>query len=418
MGRALGPMDDSSSWAESLQRYQAARTTRPAPDEAYAKPERITRRMRAAEEVSYNPLLQTFTSADREGAARESERKAVVSHLNNARDRQIASESPFNILSMVDKRSGLPSAPERMASSAPRQSEHFETPTFRHPLDSCYPYNIVSNIGHSEHHYAAPALRPGNKTADAADVAPPPKLQNVKALPRDFNILSNKYRENHEAKMDVEHELQRRTAARKYWETHDYDCMSCKYYNPEKEADAKSKDKATEAAQPTKQFNRLPPSMQRGEGYVYDITSHQVKNEALYARKSAAEQRWLDSKKETWGRDAAARQRGIEQKDLEDNRALNRASHRRYFERYAHGFSIIDHRDYTDPSTYLPPCRTMPPRSLWGQLGEPTKPGMPSRDRPRAAPRAEASAAVASSAAPDASAGPPARKPVRTGGFQ
>ena len=111
-------------------------------------------------------------------------------------------------------------------------------------------------------------------------------------------------------------------------------------------------------------------------------------------------------------------QRGIEQKDLEDNRALNRASHRRYFERYAHGFSIIDHRDYTDPSTYLPPCRTMPPRSLWGQLGEPTKPGMPSRDRPRAAPRAEASAAVASSAAPDASAGPPARKPVRTGGFQ
>ena len=35
--------------------------------------------------------------------------------------------------------------------------------------------------------------------------------------------------------------------------------------------------------QPMKQFNRLPPSLQKGEGYVYDITTHVVKNKELCA---------------------------------------------------------------------------------------------------------------------------------------
>ena len=32
---------------------------------------------------------------------------------------------------------------------------------------------------------------------------------------------------------------------------------------------------------------RLPPSLQKGEGYVYDITTHAVKNKELYDRKKA-----------------------------------------------------------------------------------------------------------------------------------
>ena len=47
---------------------------------------------------------------------------------------------------------------------------HAETPTFRHPLDSCYQYNIVSNLSLADHHYTAPELRPKVKDADLNNI--------------------------------------------------------------------------------------------------------------------------------------------------------------------------------------------------------------------------------------------------------
>jgi len=35
---------------------------------------------------------------------------------------------------------------------------------------------------------------------------------------------------------------------------------------------------------------RLPPSLQKGEGYLYDITTHTVKNEELYALKEVIQE--------------------------------------------------------------------------------------------------------------------------------
>ena len=81
------------------------------------------------------------------------------------------------------------------------------------------------------------------------------------------------------------------TAAKKYWETHDYDTFECKYIHPDKEAFYQAREAEERERQPMKAFKRLPPSLQRGEGYVYDITTHVVKNQELYGRKKAEEQR-------------------------------------------------------------------------------------------------------------------------------
>ena len=155
------------------------------------------------EEVTYHPLLQTFTDSKSESAARAAEKEAVVGHLNRARDRQLSTECEYNILNMRNKRSGLP-APAKPPTAAPSSAVDYEAPRFRHPLDSCYPFNIVSNVPLSQHHYTAPCQRPNvpenDWRADATDVLKP-RLQTVKGLPRDYNILSNKYVEEHDAKM-------------------------------------------------------------------------------------------------------------------------------------------------------------------------------------------------------------------------
>lgn len=64
---------------------------------------------------------------------------------------------------------------------------------------------------------------------------------------------------------------------------------------------------------------------------------------------------------------------GMVRQDLEEKRAINRQSHQRYVEALAHGFSILDHRDYTDPYTYIAPARTLPKPTTWQTVG-PTHP--------------------------------------------
>eukprot|EP00965_Chrysotila_dentata_P196227 6177452-Pleurochrysis_carterae.AAC.3 len=207
MPRGFGSLlvDDASSWGEALNNYDASRKTRPMPDEYYAKPARVTHAMKAAEDVTYHPVLQTFSDPAKETFAKQLEKQAVVSHLNRARDRQLAVESEYDILTMSDKRSTLKAKePKKTRQPARDKAADYEAPRLRHPLDSAYPFNIVSNIPLTQHHYSAPTQRPSlpesEFRADAADVTKP-RLQTVKALPRDFNILSNTYVENHEEKM-------------------------------------------------------------------------------------------------------------------------------------------------------------------------------------------------------------------------
>ena len=150
---------EPTSWADIMHRQTSSNQNRPRPDAEYAMPFRETRYAKSRDEVLYNPVLQTFTDRSRETGAKQREATQRVGQLNVARDRQIARESQFDILNMRDKRGGLGSqaadAARAAAAAATLQSQppprHSERPTFRHPLDSCYQFNIVSNFLLGEH---------------------------------------------------------------------------------------------------------------------------------------------------------------------------------------------------------------------------------------------------------------------------
>lgn len=52
---------------------------------------------------------------------------------------------------------------------------------------------------------------------------------------KNYNIVSNKYLENHDTKIVDDDKILRNEAAIKYWKTHDFDVVNCKYYDKEKE---------------------------------------------------------------------------------------------------------------------------------------------------------------------------------------
>jgi len=203
-----------------------------------------------------------------------------------------------------------------------------------------------------------------------------PRLQHKNQLPRDFNILSNRYVEGHEAKVSLEREIQRRQAAQKYWETHDYEPLVGHYINPHKEAAFQEAMEIELEKQPMKSFHRMPPSLQKGEGFVYDITTHQVKNEDLYEKELDKQARKTERDALSWSRAENQRNSGLERAVLGETRAVNRQSHQRYVETFRHGYNIVDHRDYSDPATYIPPPRTRPQPTLWQAVG-PNRPPPP-----------------------------------------
>ena len=58
---------------------------------------------------------------------------------------------------------------------------------------------------------------------------------------KDYNIVSNKYLEHHDLKVVANEQIMRSEAAQKYWKTHDFDPVNCKYYADGKETDFHSK---------------------------------------------------------------------------------------------------------------------------------------------------------------------------------
>ena len=375
------PPSEPASWAEAIKQYHKEKKTRPRPDEEYKRPEYITQFQKTREAVEYHPILQTFRDGARESDARQHEASARVKQINAARDRQIAQEQPFDILTFANKRASLPQPKPLGATDMLKPFDiTAERPTFRHPLDSCYQFNILTNLPLSEQHYAEPKLRPNVReplptTLTGVEVRKP-RLQNKSQLPRDFDILSNRYVEGHESKVRLEREIQRGIACQKFWETHDYEPLAGHFVDPDKEAAYQDMIAMELEKQPLKQFNRLPPNLQRGEGFVYDITTHQVKNEELYQKESEKQARKTERDSLSWSRAEQQRNHGLERAELAERRAVNRQSHQRYVETFRHGYNIVDHRDYRDPATYMPPPQTRPQPTLWQAVG-PNRPPLP-----------------------------------------
>lgn len=349
---------EPQSWEESLAFYKHAQATRPFTDEAYAKPRRVTHAEISRKQVEYNPITQTWRDESRERAARERDKEETLRAQNQAMDRQLANQrSTHDVLNHQRRRHGLPDPQQELGLTFPVKKREQR---LAHPLDSMVPYNIISGLSVEEHHWTPPDQRPQ---------VPPPredtKLRSVTQQPRDYNVLSNQYKREHEERTAAEAERARRVAAERYWATHDYNVLTTQFYDPRKEehyrkiegaakvrrrrrggARARARRRAADRArtrrsaslralirqaeQPNKAFNKLPPSYQSAEGHVYSITNFSVQNPALYSKFAEREQQTIEHKARKWVREAEIVEKEESRAETEMTRTSQRTSHRRY----------------------------------------------------------------------------------------
>ena len=164
--------------------------------------------------------------------------------------------------------------------------------------------------------------------------------------------------------------MNRRMAAQKYWETHHYDIFTTQFFDPADESEARSRHESMLAQQPTRAYNRLPPSVKKSEGYSYDITTHIAKQHELSQGGQTEAKARNGTRQPLSETERIMKERGDRLHELVDNRALSRTSHQRYQESCGRGYDIINPALNAHKKSYNPP----PPRwsrpepALWSTL--------------------------------------------------
>lgn len=178
-------------------------------------------------EAEYNPVTQTFNDPAREADAVKRDAAATVRAQNQAKDRELAAEQTHDILTHERRRKGLPDPQAERGLSFPFAKREQR---IAHPLDSLVPYNILSGKGVDEQHWAPPRFRP---------VVPPQlqdtKLRSITQQPRDYDVLSNRYKRDHDRRVAEEEDRARRVAAERFAATRDFDIIVQRHYDAGKE---------------------------------------------------------------------------------------------------------------------------------------------------------------------------------------
>ena len=82
--------------------------------------------------------------------------------------------------------------------------------------------------------------------------------ENMNKNFKDYNIVSNKYLEHHDHKVVTDEQILRAEAAQKYWKTHDFDIINCKYYDGDKEDGYRKKAAEESKVHGRDQVKKLP----------------------------------------------------------------------------------------------------------------------------------------------------------------
>lgn len=338
---------EPASWGEMLRQHKAKQTSCAwKPQDVRVK--HVTRFEKSREERQFDPILQFYRDPARDEMSRTRTQQETMYRLNRARDKQLRYTQTFDIITHVPKINEPPGArPKQLKKAKP---------------DTRQTHNIITNINFDRHHYAKPGERP--------EVNPPtergPAGCTVKG--RDFNIISNKYITNHQTKDAIDKEMARVGAAEKFWQTRDFNPLTCTFYDERKEADYKQRSESKAKNHGTGFNDRLPATIRMSEGVCYDVITMDVKDQKANAKRVAADNKTINSRI-ALEVEQRVRQRGEKQAELAETRALARVSEDRFKEATRHGYDIVTNQRFAgENARKVHPNRGSTHTKAWDRL--------------------------------------------------
>eukprot|EP00913_Durusdinium_trenchii_P021755 g20440.t1 len=262
------------TWGDQLRAYEREKRYEVDAGLVSGQPLRLLPGMFQAQERTYDPVLGRYRDGAVEGTQRHAEERERVAHLNRARDIQILREQPFNILSQESKLDKLAPGKDPMrlgGHGTLGEKERTKEGKGNFP-DTAVDYNILSNLPFKEQHWAKEDSRPRMKEKS-------PRVRRIPAfLCKDFDIVTNRYLDNHSEKLRQEKRVNLLEATEKHMAKNGFDPLTGKFCDPKVEERVQRIDDAREVEIHLRGEARYPPSYKGRESTAYGILSHETYN--------------------------------------------------------------------------------------------------------------------------------------------
>jgi hypothetical protein len=163
-----------------------------------------------------------------------------------------------------------------------------------------------------------------------------------------YNIVSNRYFENHECKEAEEKQRSLERSAQLFWRTRSLDPVRAVHVNPDKEVAEQQRERELTRTRLERMRAAMPKSTRESEGMRYNIVSLQPREGAPNAAATNAAEKPPTQHSLKHTAEMRIHERSLAAQALEQDRAINRIAQRRYEENAMHGYDIVTNTPFHD----------------------------------------------------------------------
>jgi len=319
------PWNKERSWGDALQVYTRCKTGRSnRPLSSTPKHERLDKRTSR----QFNILTQSYYSPSKESHARQKELDNTVKSIEKGKFQAIRYSSKWNILNHTSKKDGQKLGTLKWGTK-PRHRK----------------WDIVSNRRvNDDGQYIDYAM---SEHPPPASESQPDPLRNssIKTIKekRDYNIMTNEYHEDHAAKKQCDRDFEKNWTAQKCQEKLVLNPLTCRFYNREKENQAKKLEEKKLATHYKKSKAKMPFTMKHSEGQNYNVVNNVGKDHppTMYRKRQR-----MNAMQKRFKFEDRARLKSFMDQQKAERAALSRISVKRIAESRKFGRNIINNIDY------------------------------------------------------------------------
>lgn len=320
---------DGYDWKSDIKKYAYYKTHTSWGKASTTQP-RITAKMVKSNEITYNPILQTYSDLNFDNKVRKKENSDMIKAIIKNQDNRLKVEQTFNIINLQDRLKGFEKDPNYPVM---KDLIHSRKRIESNPKN----FNIISNLPLSQHHFDKPEKRPVYSNSE-------PKIGKrlfKNQGERDFDIISTRYKYFNDEKNEIDKNIIKIKTAQIFYKKNDYNPIKGKFYNNEKEEDFLKKRKEEQKNWGIERFNNLPKCV-KGKSDIYNLITLKIVDQKemdrmIQEEKNKTQRYGIRYKLEKYYRDES-----MKQLDKQENRKNGKASYLRYKEQDSRQYDIID----------------------------------------------------------------------------
>ncbi len=311
----------ANSWSEMVKGIETSKRTLPWASDAFEPTRVVSLKERKASERELDPISMTYRDKAKErahtAAKMERTQTAVLKRVKDINRTQ------YNMITHIGPPRKIEAMREQLKENEPK-------PTRK--------WNLFSHLPHDKQ-TTCPILY--NDRYMRTNVKPERLFNAPEQEKREFNVITNEFSDNHEARLKEEYNKLKDGMLERYWAKHDFDPIIGEYYSDKKEDDFRAKQLALQKTQGAAQQARLPTSYAECEGQAYNILTLKTRDEEKL-RKALKKDIKKDNRLNKYrGVTHKMVERGKMEFDRAEEMRLNRVSYKRFEEEIDRGYDFV-----------------------------------------------------------------------------